>query len=74
MASSTELLRLAAEALDRGEDPFGTGFLAENDVTSEQCTALCRQLAIGARIVAEGIERPRSEQGIGMMMSLAEKL
>lgn len=70
MASSVELLRRAAAALDDGRDPLTNPFLSDNDVTLDQCFSLAEQLAIGARIVAAGIENPRSEQGIALMMEM----
>jgi hypothetical protein len=71
--SSSELLRAAAEALDEGTDPFCQSFLVEHDVTFDQCMALGKQLAIGARIVARAIERPRSEEGKAMLLTLARE-
>ena len=71
MNRRTELLLAAAEALEAGDDPFGGGFLAEHDVTSSECINLARQLAIGARVVAEGLNRPRSPQGTGVLMAMA---
>jgi hypothetical protein len=69
--TTAELLRKAAEALDKGEDPFNGSFLADNDVTFDQCMTLAENLAIGARIAAVAIEKPRSPQGIAWMMTLA---
>lgn len=69
---SAELLREAAEALDRGDNPFSTSWLSEHEVTFDQCMSLAQQLAIGARIVAAGLEKPRSAQGMAMLMTLAE--
>ena len=74
MASSAELLRRAAAALDDGQIPLANPFLSDNDVTLDQCFSLAQQLAIGARIVAAGIENPRSAQGIAMVMTMAESL
>jgi hypothetical protein len=72
--STPGLLRAAAGALDEGTDPFATSWLVEHNVTLEQCFSLSELLAIGARIVAKGIEDPRSLQGQAMLMSLAENL
>ena len=71
--TSAELLRLAAEALDRGEDPFSPAFLGEHEVTFDQCMSLGKQLAIGARMVARAIERPRSEEGLAMFHTIARE-
>lgn len=71
MASSAELLRRAADALDDGQIPLMDPFLSDNDVTLDQCFALAEHLAIGARIVAAGIRDPRSPQGIALVMELA---
>ena len=68
---SAELLRSAADALDDGQIPLMNPFLAEHDVTLDQCMSLAEQLAIGARIVAEGIEHPRSPEGLAMLMAMA---
>ena len=72
--TSAELLELAAEALEDGRDPFADSFLSENDVTSDQCMALANGLAIGARIMAAGIRKPKSEQGTAMLMTMAAEL
>jgi hypothetical protein len=72
--TSAELLRAAADALDGGTDPFSTGWLSEHDVSLDQCLNLAKQLAIGARIVAAGIEKPRSEQGLAMLLTMADSL
>jgi hypothetical protein len=71
--SSSDLLRSAAEALDNGEDPFGAAFLGEHGVTADQCMALAQQLAIGARMVARAIERPRSQEGLAMFATIARE-
>jgi hypothetical protein len=71
---SAELLLAAAEALDDGQIPLCNPFLAEHDVTLDQCMSLAQQLAIGARIMARGIENPRSEEGIAMLMTMARDL
>jgi hypothetical protein len=71
--SSSELLRAAAEALDEGTDPFCQSFLAGHDVTFDQCMVLGRQLAIGARMVARAIERPRSAEGTAMFATIARE-
>lgn len=60
--STAELLRLAA-TLEKGENPFATPFLTEHQVTLGQVCTLAEQVAIGARIVAAGIEGPRSLAG-----------
>jgi len=72
--TSAELLELAAEALDDGRDPLTNPFLSDNEVTLDQCYSLARQLAIGARIVAAGIRKPKSEQGMAMFLTMAADL
>jgi hypothetical protein len=72
--TSAELLRKAAEALEDGRIPLMNPWLAENDVTLDQCVALAEQLAIGARIVAAGIDDPRSTQDLAMVLTMAETL
>jgi hypothetical protein len=72
--TSAELLRKAAEALEDGRSPLASSFLSEHDVTLDQLHALAGQLAIGARIVAAGIERPRSAEGTAMMRAMVEAL
>jgi hypothetical protein len=71
--SSSELLRAAAEALDEGTDPLCQSFLSEHEVTFDQCMALAGQLAIGARMVARAIERPRSAEGLAMFATIARE-
>jgi hypothetical protein len=70
MASSAELLRRAADALDDGQIPLMNQFLSDNDVTLDQCFTLAEHLALGARIVAAGIRDPRSPQGLALMMEM----
>ncbi len=72
--TSAELLRKAADALDNGQIPLENPFLSDNEVTLDQCFSLAQQLAIGARIVAAGIEKPRSMQGMAMLAIMAEGL
>jgi hypothetical protein len=71
--SSSELLRAAAEALDDGRDPLANPFLSEHEVTLDQCFSLAQQLAIGARMVARAIERPRSAEGLAMFATIARE-
>jgi hypothetical protein len=72
--TTVALLRAAADALEEGTDPFSTAFLTEHGVTFEQASSLADQLAIGARIMARGIEKPHSEQGMAMVLTMAEAL
>ena len=74
MSRATDLLRAAALTLDTGEDPFTAAFLGENEVTLEEAIRLTHQLAIGARMVAHGLDKPRSQQGVAMIISMAEEL
>jgi hypothetical protein len=69
--SSASLLRKAAKALDAGEDPFAGAWLRDNDVSFDQCMDLAEHLALGARIVARGIENPRSEEGQALVLTIA---
>lgn len=70
--TSSELLRLAADALEDGENPFSMAFLSRNDVTFDQCQNLAQQLAIGARMFATAITKPRSPAGTAMLIAIAE--
>lgn len=72
--SSASLLRAAADALDQGQIPLMNPFLADNDVTLDQCMSLAEQLAIGARIVAAGIESPNSDAGRATIMAMIGEL
>jgi hypothetical protein len=72
--TTADLLRAAADALDEGQIPLMNPFLSEHEVTLDQCMSLAEQLAIGARIVAAGIESPQSPQGIAMLMTMAAGL
>lgn len=60
MTRQSDLLKSAAEALEQGEDPFGTSFLGQHDVTFDECMDLADKLAAGARIVAWISENPRA--------------
>lgn len=72
--SIAALLRKAAEAMDEGRNPFDAVFLRKNEVTLDQCLTLAEQLAIGARIVAAGIEAPHSHAGQAMLAVMVEEL
>ena len=72
MMTSADLLREAAEALDQGDNPFSASRLGEHDVTSDQCMVWPGNWPSCARIVAAGIEKPRSAQGIAMLAIMAE--
>jgi hypothetical protein len=68
--TTAELLIKAAVALENGDDPFNSSFLSTNDVSLDQCFALADQLATGARIMARGIQDPKSVQGQAMILTL----
>lgn len=70
--STPELLRKAADALADGEDPFGTSFLSRNEVSLDDCGTMADMLAVGARMVAAGIERPHTPVGAAMMSEMAK--
>jgi hypothetical protein len=69
--TTAALLRAAASALDDGRNPLANPFLSEHEVTLDQCFSLAEQLAIGARIVAAGIEDPRGLHGQAYFAMLA---
>ena len=71
MTRRTELLEAAAAALEAGEDPFGGSFLREHEVSSDECRSLAHQLAIGARVVARGLDKPASVEGQAVFMAIA---
>jgi hypothetical protein len=58
MSRSSELLKAAAAHLENGGDPFHE-FLADNDVTIDECFDLADSLAMGARLIAWAMENPR---------------
>jgi len=62
---------LAAEALNDGRDPLTTPFLSENHVTFDECYSLAEHLAIGARLVASGLDDPYTAVGIVLFDHLA---
>jgi hypothetical protein len=74
LRKSAELLLAAADELDNYNSPFNDAWLTEHEVTFDQCMALSQQLAIGARMLAHGIEHPTSEQGIAMLLTMARQL
>jgi hypothetical protein len=67
----TQLLTAAAAALEDGQIPLMNPFLSEYEVTADECFSLAEQLAIGARVVAYGLENPRSPEGLAVLMSMA---
>jgi hypothetical protein len=58
MSRSAQLLKAAADALERGEDPLHFSFLSEHDVESGECLDLADSLALGARLIAWAMENP----------------
>jgi hypothetical protein len=74
MRRSAELLLAAADALDDHTSPFCDEFLTKHEVTFDQCMSLSEQLAIGARIMAHGVENPRSQQGQAMLETMVRHL
>jgi hypothetical protein len=65
MSRDTDLLRAAADALSDGRDPFDRSFLVENQVTLDEVCDLGDLMALGARIVAWGLEHP--EQAVAAL-------
>lgn len=59
----TEILTAAADAMEDGMDPFDTAFLADNHVTLDECMTMAELLALGARLVAFGLEHPDVARG-----------
>lgn len=51
MSRMTELGAAAAAALDDGQDPLQPSFLAEHDVTADECFGLAARMALGLRLV-----------------------
>jgi hypothetical protein len=71
MTRRTELLTAAAGALDDGRDPLAPPFLDDHEVTLDECFFLAEQLAIGARLVAYGLDHPQSPEGMTVLMTMA---
>lgn len=65
MSRNIDLLKLAGAALADGRDPFDHGFLVEHEVTLDEVYDLSDLMAIGARIVAWGLEHP--EQAVAAL-------
>jgi hypothetical protein len=65
MSRYTDLLKTAADALSDGHDPFAHDFLIDNEVTLDEVYDLSDLMAIGARIVAWGLEHP--EQAVAAL-------
>lgn len=74
MSRRTGLLMAAATALDAGEDALAMPFLTEHEVTLDEAYSLAEQLAIGARLVAYGLDHPRSPEGTTVLMTMARNL
>lgn len=58
-----EILTAAADAMEDGMDPFDTAFLADNRVSLEECFTMADLLALGARLVAFGLQHPDVARG-----------
>lgn len=63
MSRSTALWRKAAEALEDGRDPLTLPFLADNDVSADECFGLADAMAAGLRLLAWAVENPDAARG-----------
>lgn len=73
---SITLLKLAAEAMEDGRDPFNTSFLVEHVVTADEMFTLSDQVALGTRVLLllnETIKKggSKDKQGAIQLMMLA---
>ena len=50
MSRMDQLLDQAAQALEDGTDPFNASWLAENDVTFDECMTLGETMALAIRV------------------------
>jgi len=57
-ARLTALLTAAADEMDKGCDPFDAGFIADHQISHEENGTLAGLLALGARLIAFGLDRP----------------
>jgi hypothetical protein len=73
MSRQAELLRKAADALDDGQIPLMNPFLADNDVTFDECMDMAGLMAEGTRLIAWAMENPKAAaavvQGAGLGLS-----
>lgn len=58
-----ELLNRAADAMEDGQDPFDLSFLSDHDVAAYECITMADLLALGARLVAFGLDNPKIALG-----------
>jgi len=63
VSRSTELWRKAAEALEDGRDPLTMPFLADNEVSMDECFAIGDAMAAGLRLLAWAVENPEAARG-----------
>jgi hypothetical protein len=68
MSRSTELLAAAAAELEAGRDPFAGSFLADHDVTADECIALSGQLGLAAQILVV-LSSPSYRRIKGMLLA-----
>lgn len=54
MSRNLELMEMAALALENGQDPLDHGFLAEHNVTLDECYNLADAMAAGLRFILIG--------------------
>jgi hypothetical protein len=59
----TDLADLAADALDDGRNPFEHQFLADNDITFDECMSLAGIFATGGRLFAYALDHPNIARG-----------
>lgn len=61
---AVQLLTLAADELARHNDPINPAWLAEHEVTLDECYALDEHLALGATLLAWLISHPKQARAV----------
>jgi len=70
---SRELLKIACDSLESGNDPFDHSFLTENDVTLDECYGLSDSLAVAGRMYLYMLENaPKAVFGRYLAESVLE--
>jgi hypothetical protein len=57
------ILTAAADAMEAGMDPFDTAFLVDNQVSLDESYVMGDLMALGARLIALGLEHPEIARG-----------
>jgi hypothetical protein len=72
VSRNEELLIKAAKEIEQDGNVISDYFMAQNSISHDEGILLSRQLAIGARIMAQALADPGSIAGRAMLITMME--